>query len=87
MSDAPLVATHSNAYAVCPSPRNLTDRQLDAIRESDGMVGVNFFVGFLRPDGQRDADTPLDVVADHIVYLVERLESIALASVRTSMAR
>lgn len=73
LSDAPLVATHSNAYAVCPSPRNLTDRQLDAIRESDGMVGVNFFVGFLRPDGQRDADTPLDVVADHIVYLVERL--------------
>lgn len=73
LSDAPLVATHSNAYAICPSPRNLTDRQLDAIRESDGMVGVNFHVGFLRPDGQRDANTPLDTVADHIVHLVERL--------------
>lgn len=73
LSDAPLVATHSNAHAICPSPRNLTDRQLDAIRESDGMVGVNFHVGFLRPDGGRDANTPLDVMADHFVYLVERL--------------
>lgn len=73
LSDAPLVATHSNAYAICPSPRNLTDRQLDAIRESEGMVGVNFHVGFLRPDGQRNADTPLEVVTDHVVYLVERL--------------
>lgn len=73
LSSAPLVATHSNAHAICPSPRNLTDRQLDAIRESNGMVGVNFHVGFLRPDGQRDDDTPLDVVADHIIYLADRL--------------
>lgn len=73
LSTAPLVATHSNAYALCPSPRNLTDRQLDAIRESGGMVGVNFHVGFLRPDGQRDAATPLEVIADHVVYLVDRL--------------
>jgi membrane dipeptidase len=73
LSDAPLVATHSNAHTICPSPRNLTDRQLDAIRESDGMVGVNFHVGFLRPDGQRDANTSLDVVANHVIYLVERL--------------
>jgi membrane dipeptidase len=73
LSSAPLVATHSNAYALCPSPRNLTDRQLDAIRESDGMVGVNFHVGFLRRDGRRDAATPLDAVAEHVIYLVERL--------------
>ena len=42
MSDAPLVATHSNAWALCHSSRNLTDKQLDAIKESHGMVGVNF---------------------------------------------
>src|SRR6185312_9988059 len=42
LSSAPLVATHSNAHAITPSSRNLTDKQLDAIRESDGMVGVNF---------------------------------------------
>jgi membrane dipeptidase len=36
LSIAPLVATHSNAHALCPSARNLTDRQLDAIRETGG---------------------------------------------------
>lgn len=73
LSNAPLVATHSNVHAICPSPRNLTDRQLDAIRDSDGMVGLNFFVGFLREDGRNDANTPLEVMVRHIDYLVERL--------------
>ncbi len=73
LSDAPLVATHSNAHALCPVTRNLTDRQLDAIRASDGMVGLNFAVSFLRPDGLNDPDTPLSVMVDHIDYLVARL--------------
>ncbi|MGH3086707.1 MAG: dipeptidase [Rubrobacteraceae bacterium] len=73
LSEAPLVATHSNAHALCPSTRNLTDRQLDAIRDSDGLVGVNFAVGFLREDGRDDATTPLELVVRHIDYLVERL--------------
>ena len=33
LSSAPLVATHTCVHAICPSTRNLTDRQLDAIRE------------------------------------------------------
>ena len=44
ISDAPLVATHSNAHAVCQHSRNLTDKQLAAIKDSDGMVGVNYAV-------------------------------------------
>src|SRR4051812_26027348 len=39
LTDAPLVATHSNAHVVCPHSRNLTDKQLAAVRESRGMVG------------------------------------------------
>jgi membrane dipeptidase len=73
LSEAPLVATHSNAHAICPTTRNLTDRQLDAIRDSDGMVGVNFAVAFLREDGAEDENTPLDTVARHVDYLVDRL--------------
>lgn len=73
ISDAPLVATHSNAHALCASSRNLTDRQLDAIRDSDGMVGLNFAVSFLREDGRSDADTPLETMVRHIDHLVERL--------------
>tara|TARA_R110002167_G_scaffold116355_1_gene291440 strand:- start:1615 stop:2676 length:1062 start_codon:yes stop_codon:yes gene_type:complete len=73
LTDAPLVATHSNAHAICPTARNLTDRQLDAIRESDGMVGLNFAVAFLREDGQMSADTDLDIVLRHFDHLIDRL--------------
>ena len=82
LSSAPLVATHSNAHAISPSTRNLTDRQLAAIKESDGLVGLNFHCGFLRPDGQSNADTPLSVMVDHADYLIEHLgvERVALGS-------
>jgi membrane dipeptidase len=73
LTDAPLVASHSNAYALCASTRNLTDPQLDAIAASDGMVGLNFAVNFLREDAARDASTPLEVMVRQIDYLVERV--------------
>ncbi|MCW2964667.1 MAG: rane dipeptidase [Actinomycetia bacterium] len=73
ISDAPLVATHSNAHALCAASRNLTDRQLDAIRDSAGVVGVNFAVGFLRQDGHNGAATPITEIVRHIDYLVERM--------------
>jgi microsomal dipeptidase-like Zn-dependent dipeptidase len=49
ISKAPLVATHSNAHALSPHSRNLTDKQLTAIGETGGMVGVNFATSYLRP--------------------------------------
>ena len=73
LSDAPLVATHSNAHAISPHSRNLIDKQLAAIRETKGLVGVNFAVSFLRPDGGRDKNTPLDLIVQHIEYLIEHL--------------
>ena len=82
LTDAPLVATHSCAHALCPSPRNLTDRQLDAIAESGGVVGVNFYVAFLRADGQRDTSTPVAEIARHVDYMTQRMgiEHVALGS-------
>ena len=71
LSNAPLVATHSNAHALCPHSRNLTDRQLTAIRETNGMVGVNFAVSFLRPDGRQDRDTPVEIIVDHIEHMLK----------------
>jgi membrane dipeptidase len=73
LSDKPLVASHSNAHALAPSPRNLTDRQLDAIKDSGGIVGVNFYTGFLREDGAREAKTPISRIVEHVQYLVERM--------------
>lgn len=82
ISDAPLVATHSNVHAICPSPRNLTDKQLDAIAASGGVVGLNYNVGFLRPDGARNRDTELEIMVRHLAYLVEKLgeKGVALGS-------
>lgn len=73
LSEAPLVATHSNAHSLCPSTRNLNDRQLDAIRETDGMVGVNFVVAFLREDGREEVDTPIETIVRHVNYLIDRV--------------
>ncbi len=73
LSKKPLIASHSCAHAICPAARNLTDKQLDAIRDSDGIVGVNFFVGDMREDGRLDADTPLSDLVRQIDYISHRV--------------
>ena len=73
ISDAPLVATHSNAFALCESPRNLTDRQLHMIRERHGMVGLNFATFYLNPDGKADASLGWEVMLRQLDYLIETL--------------
>ena len=70
LSDAPLVATHSNAHAICPHARNLTDRQLHAIRDSGGMVGLNFATAFLRPDGRMLPEVPFEIMMRHLDHLL-----------------
>ena len=71
ISNAPLVATHSNAHAISPHSRNLTDQQLAAICQSGGLAGLNFASSFLRPDGRQDKDTPLDLMIQHIEHMLE----------------
>lgn len=82
VSRAPLVASHSGAHALCPSSRNLTDEQLDAIAASGGLVGVVFAVAFLREDGADDADTPLSTIVAHVRHIVDRIgvDHVALGS-------
>ncbi|NTJ44537.1 membrane dipeptidase [Agrobacterium larrymoorei] len=73
ITDAPLVASHSNAHALCNHSRNLTDRQLDAIRDTGGLVGINFGVLFLRQDGIKNPDTDLHELVRHVDYIVNRI--------------
>lgn len=73
ISDAPLVATHSNAHAITPSTRNLTDRQLAIIRDTGGMVGLNFATVFLREDGKRASDMGWEAVLRHLDHLITHL--------------
>ena len=84
ISKHPIVGTHNGAWTVSPSPRNLTDKQLDAIKDSNGLVGINFHVGFLNPLGD-DAtadNTPLTFIADHLDYIANRIgiDKVALGS-------
>lgn len=45
----PFIASHSCAAAICPLGRNLSDDQLRAVAAAGGLVGINFFPGFLDP--------------------------------------
>jgi len=76
ISDAPLVATHSCAWAL------VTDGQLDEIRDSGGIVGINFHKGFLRADGDADQPTSLTEIARHARYVADRIgvEHVGLGS-------
>jgi membrane dipeptidase len=73
LSKAPLVATHSCAHALVPTSRNLTDEQLAAIGDSNGVVGVNFEIHFLASDGGLQGDVPLAALVRHIDHIAQRI--------------
>ena len=69
----PIVASHSGVHKLCPTSRNLTDAQLDAVGSSGGLVGIVFAVPFLRADFADDPDTPISLIADHARYVADRI--------------
>ncbi|EAQ01689.1 renal dipeptidase family protein [Pseudooceanicola batsensis HTCC2597] len=70
LSTRPLVATHSNAHAVTPSARNLTDDELRIIAGTNGLVGINYGTCFLRPDGRFIPDCPVEFILRHLDHLL-----------------
>ena len=74
MSSVPVVATHSCAASLCDHPRNLDDQQLDALRDTHGLVQITAMPPFLRPRGRSDTVSVRDFV-DHIDYVVKRIGS------------
>lgn len=81
-TSSPLIATHSNAHALSPSARNLTDKQLTAVADSGGIVGLNFHVGFLRKDCTENPDTPILQMIRHLDHMLGILgeDGVALGS-------
>ena len=47
VSSAPVIASHSSARALTRAPRNLTDDQLRALRDTGGVAMVNFYPAFI----------------------------------------
>ena len=66
-SSKPIIATHSNAKALCPHPRNLDDKQILAINENDGLIGVTFAGQFLEHDYN---DACIESIYRHIDYML-----------------
>ena len=74
-SEVPIVASHSNARALCPHPRNLTDEMLRLLGEKGGVVGVNFYSAFLRKEGKAEVS---DLVR-HILWMTDKAGEDAVA--------
>jgi membrane dipeptidase len=68
LTEGPIVASHSNANAVCDHPRNLGDEVIKLIAERGGVVGLSFFSTLVNKD--KDLATVEDLV-DHIVYIAD----------------
>lgn len=83
ITEKPIIATHSNARAVSPHLRNLSDDMLKAIHEKHGTVGINFGIKFLGHDPQNATkDLPLDIFKQHIDHIVETtdINTVAIGS-------
>ena len=63
----PLLATHTGVEGVLPPWRNLSDRQLVAIADTGGVIGIIFHPPFLRPRG---GPADCEMVLDHLAHAV-----------------
>lgn len=66
-TDQPVIATHSNARTLCDSARNLSDDQLKAVAQTDGLIGISTY-----PTLVAQEDAGLEQLLDHIDYLVQK---------------
>src|SRR5699024_7586695 len=66
ISQSPVVFSHSNVDALCPSPRNLNDVQIKTLANKNGVIGINGFPAFL----SKKTNPTIDDYIDHIDYIV-----------------
>ena len=71
-SRTPVVATHSCVRTLCDHPRNLDDTQLDALRDTEGLIQITAMPSFLKPRAGPSQVKVADFV-DHLDYVVRRI--------------
>ena len=73
-TNKPLIASHSNCRSICSHQRNLTDKQIIAIREKHGTIGLNLSVIFLSEEHKKTrtpTELPLKLLKSHIDHIVD----------------
>jgi len=66
--EKPPIASHSNVKHLCDHPRNLTDKQITAIAQKGGVIGMNFFSAFIDKNGKK---ANVDRLIDHIDHIID----------------
>ena len=65
VTQAPIIASHSNSRSVCPASRNLTDEMFRAICATGGVAGFNLCADFV------GEEPTVDTACDHIFHFLE----------------
>jgi microsomal dipeptidase-like Zn-dependent dipeptidase len=75
LTKAPVVASHSGLKAIVDAPRNLSDEELDLIKQNGGVVQVVAFSNYLRkaPEGVKAGPATVAQLVDAIAYAVKRI--------------
>jgi len=84
ISEDPVIFDHSNPKALCDVPRNITDEQIQACADKDGVIGLCPLAMFLRED-KGPMELGVEDYIDHIDYVVE-LVGVDHAGIGTDLA-
>ena len=66
ITQKPVIASHSNARAVCAHTRNLTDDMFRAIRDHGGAAGLNLYTAFLG-----EGEVTVETVVRHLEHFLD----------------